>query len=49
MTNMLVMDGCTYLALVDEDVGDLVDPGAGPLAVGDLRIRNILIELDLPT
>src|SRR5215211_6034808 len=37
-----------HLALVDEDVRDLVDAGTGPLAVGDLRIRNILPELDLP-
>src|SRR5215218_3539239 len=36
-----------YLALVEEDVGDLFD--ADPLAVRDLGISDILPELDLPT
>src|SRR5215211_6066699 len=35
-----------YLALVDEDVGDLFD--ADPLAVRNLGIRNIPPEFDLP-
>jgi hypothetical protein len=36
-----------YLALVDEDIGDLIE--AYPLAVRDLGIRYILPKLDLPT
>ena len=35
-----------YLALVDEDVGDLID--SGPLTVRYLRIRDTPPELDLP-
>jgi hypothetical protein len=35
-----------YLALVDEDVGDLID--SGPLAVRYLGIGDLLPKLDLP-
>src|SRR5215210_7224463 len=38
-----------YLTLVEEDVGDLIDPGAGPPAVRDLGVRATLPEFDLPT
>src|SRR3712207_1265303 len=38
-----------HLALVDEYVGDLVDAGAGSLAVRDLRIGATLPEFDLTT
>src|SRR5215213_8089573 len=37
------------LALVDEDLGDLIDAGAGPLAVRDLGISATLPEFELPT
>src|SRR5215212_8814713 len=36
-----------YLALIDKYVGDPVDAGAGPLAVGDLGIRTLPPEFDL--